>query len=151
MTPNTLDNNQLRKILPQAYPFMLIDRVIDFKKGESLVAIKNITANEWPFTTNSINLDHYPETLLIEAAAQSALVLCHLSRVAEGETPPKFFLGRIKSEFSSQVSVGSQVRLAVKSGRMLADGGYSDIDIFENESAVSKVEIIYKIQVRKGL
>ena len=150
MSPNTLENNQLRSILPQAYPFVLIDRVIDFKKGESLVAVKNITANEWPFTAD-VTLLHYPETLLIEAAAQSALVLYHLSKVEEGEPRPKYFLGRVKSEFSCQVSAGSQIRLTVKSARMLAAGGYSDIDIYENQELVSKVEIFYKAQHKRGV
>jgi 3-hydroxyacyl-[acyl-carrier-protein] dehydratase len=70
-----LDNNQLKKILPHAYPFVLLDRVERYIPGQSLVAIKNITANEWPFLESPERLEHYPETLLIEAAAQAALVL----------------------------------------------------------------------------
>ncbi len=69
-----LDHNELKKILPQAYPFLLIDHVDHYTPGESLVAIKNITANEWPFSQERPQLNHYPETLLIEAAAQAALV-----------------------------------------------------------------------------
>ncbi len=68
------DHRQLNLILPQSYPFLLLDRVESFQPGESLVAIKNITANEWPFTNGLECSQHYPETLLIEAAAQAALV-----------------------------------------------------------------------------
>ena len=39
--------HELKKILPHAYPFLMIDRVVEIKKGKSLVALKNITANEW--------------------------------------------------------------------------------------------------------
>ena len=70
-----LDNNQLKKILPHAYPFVLLDRVERYIPGQSLVAIKKITANEWQFLESPERLEHYPETLLIEAAAQAALVL----------------------------------------------------------------------------
>jgi len=69
-----LDYEQLKKILPQAYPFLLIDRVENIQPGQSLTATKNITANEWPFTEGRERVQHYPETLLIEAAAQAALV-----------------------------------------------------------------------------
>lgn len=64
-----LDTKQLQAILPHAYPFLLIDKVLDYKEGESLTAVKNITANEWPFTGDGEHTDIFPETLLIEAAA----------------------------------------------------------------------------------
>ena len=72
---NMIDHQTIKKILPQAYPFLLIDRVEEFKAGESLVAIKNITANEWPFEQDDRDQVYFPPTLLIEAAAQAALVL----------------------------------------------------------------------------
>ncbi len=79
-----LNSNQIAAILPQSYPFLMIDRVVDFQKGESLTAIKNITGNEWmwegqcrppagaesPWDTTNV----FPETLLIEAAAQAAIL-----------------------------------------------------------------------------
>lgn len=69
-----LDYHQLKTILPHAYPFLLIDRVEQYQPGESLLAIKNITADEWPFTQCPERFQHYPETLLIEAAAQAAFI-----------------------------------------------------------------------------
>ena len=69
-----LNSNQIAKILPQSYPFLMIDRVVDFKKGESLTAIKNITGNEWFFDDQSCKTGVFPETLLIEAAAQAAIL-----------------------------------------------------------------------------
>ena len=70
-----IDYQTIREILPQAYPFVMIDRIIDFKKGESLTAIKNITGNEWVYDAEHESNPVFPETLLIEAAAQAALVL----------------------------------------------------------------------------
>lgn len=67
-----LNSNQIVQILPQSYPFLMIDRVVDFRKGESLTAIKNITGNEWFFDDQSCRSEVFPETLLIEAAAQAA-------------------------------------------------------------------------------
>ena len=47
MKQSAIEYVQLKKILPHAYPFLMIDRVVEIKKGKSLVALKNITANEW--------------------------------------------------------------------------------------------------------
>lgn len=86
-----LNSNQIAQILPQSYPFLMLDRVVDFKKGESLTAVKNITGNEWvfcsPLTPFGANPEPsrrdegqpcqtgvFPETLLIEAAAQAAIL-----------------------------------------------------------------------------
>ena len=114
-----LDYQQLKEILPHAYPFLLIDRVEEYKEGEHLVAIKNITSNEWCCCGNSshnntlsrqtsaqgylsLNQENdsliFPEVLLIEAAAQAALVLYHLSKVKPGERP-RYILGSVNSEF----------------------------------------------------
>ena len=60
----------------------MIDRVEEYTEGKNLIAIKSITANEWFFqdTEDDPNKTQYfPETLLIEAAAQAALVLYHVS------------------------------------------------------------------------
>jgi len=95
---NILEYDQLKDILPHTYPFLLIDRVIDYTPGESLTAVKNITANEWSFGgfgqtvpreagglsdsrqlsdvgSQSKEMEIFPETLLIEAAAQAAFSL----------------------------------------------------------------------------
>ena len=50
-----LDINRIKKILPHRYPFLLVDKVVDFKTGEYLVAIKNVTVNE-PFFQG-----HFPQ------------------------------------------------------------------------------------------
>ena len=77
-----LDHNDLKRILPQSYPFLLLDRVEEYSEGQSLVAIKNITADEWFFQEaedDPSKTQYFPETLLIEAAAQAALVLYHVN------------------------------------------------------------------------
>lgn len=142
-----LEQPELQKILPHAYPFVLIDRVIDCKPGESLVAVKNITANEWPFDGH--DSDIYPEVLLIEAAAQAALVLYCLSKTSEPSAQRRLFvLGKIKAEFQGDVTVGNQVRFDVTSGKMMAQGGYSDVEFFSQNASRGKVEIFYSLRAQ---
>ena len=151
----------------------MIDRVVDFKKGESLTAIKNITGNEWMFgssltpfganpersrrvegqcrppgeqespwgTTNT-----FPETLLIEAAAQAALILYHLTKIKEGEKRPKYILGRFQAEFGRAVFIGEQLEIKAYATKLLDIGGYSDVEITVNSSFVSKMLLTFGVE-----
>ena len=144
----TLSHQELSKILPHAYPFLLIDRVEDYKEHEYLVATKNITANEWPFTAldHPPSHNHYPETLLIEAAAQAALVLYHISKIKIGERRPKYFLGRTKGEFLKSIISGDKISFLAFANKMMDTGGYSEIEISVKSALVAKVEVIYSVR-----
>jgi len=141
-----LNSNQIAKILPQSYPFLMIDRVVDFKKGESLTAIKNITGNEWVFEGQPCQTGAFPETLLIEAAAQAALILYHLSKIKEGEKHPRYILGKLQAEFKTAVFVGDQLEIKAYATKLLYTGGYSDVEITVKSSFVSKMLLIFGVE-----
>ena len=141
----TLEYNELKKILPQAHPFILIDRVLEYEKGKSLVAIKNVTGNEWAQDDSMFRVRYFPETLLIEAAAQAALVLYHVSKVKPEEKRPKYFLGRTKGEFLETIFNGDQITLLAFANKMLDNGGYSEVEISVKSVLVAKVEVIYSV------
>ena len=145
-----LDHQQLREILPYSFPFVLIDRVIEYKEGESLTAIKNITANEWPFNQDIAQATHFPETLIIEAAAQAALILYKISKPQEINKESLFVLGRIQAEFQKEVKVGSQLQLKVSVGKVLKTGGYSNVTIFADAESVCEVQVIYGVKSKSG-
>lgn len=141
-----LTYQQLKDILPQAYPFLLIDRVEEIKEGESLVAIKNITVNEWACMGYSSEGDVFPQTLLIEAAAQTAMVLYNISMVEEGEKRPQYVLGKVKVEFSEFVSVGDQIRIKAHATKMVKTGGVSDIELFVNSQKVADMFLFFSVR-----
>ena len=143
---NSLDYKELKNILPHAYPFLLIDRVEDYKKGESLVAIKNVTGNEWAHEDSNFQVNFFPETLLIEAAAQAALVLYHVSKVKPGQKRPRYFLCRTKAEFFKSVEVGDEIKFHIANGKMLDSGGYSDATIVVGSSKIADLELIFKVE-----
>ncbi len=138
-----LDNSQLKMILPHAYPFLLLDRVEHYTPGESLVAIKNITANEWPFSQSPERLEHYPETLLIEAAAQAALVLYRVNQHDASAKPA--YIGKVKADFFSPVNVGDQLSIKVKSSRVFGTGGYSDVEVLVKDEKKADITAFYSI------
>lgn len=112
---NSVDINKILTLLPHRYPFLLIDRVLDYKPYEYLTAIKNVTMNE-PFFTG-----HFPENpimpgvLMLEALAQAGGLLSSLSRVAkEGHEFFYFFAGIDDAKFKHVVTPGDQLLLKVE-------------------------------------
>ena len=142
---NVLTYGDLEKILPHAYPFLLIDKVEDYRVHEWLMAVKNVTGNEWQQERESSLSQHFPETLLIEAAAQAALVLYHVSKVCAGQRRPKYFLGRSKAEFNREVRVGETLNIRVSSGKLMDSGGYADARLSVGQFNVAQMELIFKV------
>ena len=141
-----IETPELQKVLPQSYPFMMIDRIVEFKEGESLTAIKNITSNEWLFEEDTPTERFFPETLLIEAAAQAALVLYQLSKIPKGEKRPSYVLGKVVAEFDGTVAIGDQLTIHALANKMMDTGGYSDISLTVNSKKVADIEIIYSVK-----
>ena len=70
-----MDINEIMKVLPHRYPFLLIDRVVSFDPNETLVATKNVTINEPFFQGHFPGHPVMPGVLIIEAMAQTAALL----------------------------------------------------------------------------
>ncbi|MBI1806461.1 MAG: bifunctional UDP-3-O-[3-hydroxymyristoyl] N-acetylglucosamine deacetylase/3-hydroxyacyl-ACP dehydratase [Ignavibacteria bacterium] len=69
------DINALQKILPHRYPFLLVDKIIDFKIDEKIVGVKNVTVNEWFFQGHFPSQPVMPGVLILEAMAQAGGIL----------------------------------------------------------------------------
>jgi 3-hydroxyacyl-[acyl-carrier-protein] dehydratase len=64
-----MDVQEIRRYLPHRYPFLLLDRVVELKEGESIVAYKNITVNEDVFNGHFPNHPVFPGVMILEAMA----------------------------------------------------------------------------------
>jgi 3-hydroxyacyl-[acyl-carrier-protein] dehydratase len=117
----TLDINDIQKILPHRYPFLLIDRVIDLTPRERIVALKNVTINEPFFQGHFPNLPIMPGVLIVEAIAQAGGALL-LTEVEDRGQKIMLFTGIERARFRRPVVPGDQVRIEVevKSWRMNA-------------------------------
>ncbi len=117
----TLDINEIQKILPHRYPFLLIDRVIDLTRRERIVAIKNVSVNEPFFAGHFPNMPIMPGVLIVEAIAQAGGALL-LNEVEDREDKLMVFTGIEKARFRRPVFPGDQLRIEVevKAWRMTA-------------------------------
>ena len=108
----TLNIGQIMEFLPHRYPFLLIDRVVEFDRGHRIVAIKNVTINEPFFVGHFPELPIMPGVLVIEAMAQAGCILL-LSEVADREKKLVVFTGIEGAKFRRQITPGDQLRLEV--------------------------------------
>ena len=117
----TLDINDIQRILPHRYPFLLIDRVVDITRKERIVAIKNVTINEPFFQGHFPNMPIMPGVLIVEAIAQTGGALL-LTEVENRDDMLMVFTGIERARFRRPVVPGDQLRIEVevKAWRMTA-------------------------------
>ena len=112
--PITLDINGVMKYLPHRYPFLLVDRVLEFESGKSIRALKNVTCNEPYFTGHFPHRPLMPGVIIIEALAQTAGLLAFLTAdVIPDEDTRFYFVGIDKARFRKPVEPGDQLILIV--------------------------------------
>ena len=109
-TIEAVDVEKILKLLPHRYPFLLIDRVIDYTLGENLIAIKNVTFNEPHFNGHFPRHPVMPGVLIIEAMAQASGVLSRLAIGELNEEDDIFYLVKVdKAKFTKTVVPGDQL------------------------------------------
>ena len=105
---DSLDTQQIMRLLPHRYPFLLVDRIERIVSDESCIGIKNVTANEPFFQGHFPGRPVLPGVLLLEGMAQTAGAICALAR---GTRPPQtvYFLTIDKAKFRRPVVPGDRV------------------------------------------
>ena len=110
-----VDIHQIMEILPHRYPFLLIDRVLEYQLGESLRAIKNVTVNEPFFQGHFPGRPVFPGVLILEAIAQASAILASKSLDEDpGDNVIFLFAGIDNARFKRPVEPGDQLLLDVK-------------------------------------
>ena len=114
--PKIIDIEEIKKILPHRYPFLLIDRVIEVKQGECIKAIKNITYNEPCFQGHFPSKSVMPGVLIIEAFAQATALLgaYGLDEIRSSENELYYLVSVDKARFRKPATPGDQLIINVK-------------------------------------
>lgn len=112
---NVMDIHEILKYLPHRYPFLLIDRVLEIHEGKSLVAIKNVSANEPFFVGHFPERPIMPGVLILESLAQASAILAYeTTKTRKGDGYLHFFAGIDNARFKRVVEPGDQLRLEVE-------------------------------------
>jgi len=135
--------NEVKNFLPHRYPFLLIDRVLDFTVGKNLTAIKNVSFNEPHFIGHFPNQPIMPGVLIIEALAQATGILAFKSEVGKPVVGQIYMLvGVDKVRFKKSVEPGDQLKLYVEVVKVRRGIWKFDCKATVEEQLVTSAEII---------
>ncbi len=116
-----IEAKEILKILPHAFPFLLVDRILEVEPGKRIVGIKNVTYNEPFFPGHFPGQPIMPGVLIVEAIAQTAGVLAfksipeeYFKKMKEDQEKAVYFLGLDHVRFRKPVIPGDQLRLEVE-------------------------------------
>ncbi len=125
----------LHKVLPHAYPFLLIDRVIDFDPGKKVVCVKNVTCSEEVLTGHNPH-NYFPSVYIIEAMAQTSGLLMNSEKGGGG------FLSMINdAKFYSKVSPGDQLIVTSALFHSFSPLFVFEVKVSVNNNLVAEAEI----------
>jgi 3-hydroxyacyl-[acyl-carrier-protein] dehydratase len=118
---------EIRQLLPQKFPFIMVDRVVDLVKGKSAVGIKNVSANEIHFLGHFPNMAVFPGALILEGMAQTAILLFRKSNEGDPSAMDDpnvlFFFGAANARFLKTVVPGDQLRMEIEIIKAYSTGG----------------------------
>ncbi len=111
----TMDINKVLSLLPHRYPFLLIDRVLEFEKDTRLLALKNVTYNEPFFNGHFPIRPVMPGVLIVEAMAQgTGLLAMESNPETVTDSTVYLFVGIDKARFRKPVEPGDQLLIEVE-------------------------------------
>lgn len=138
-----VDVQAIARLLPHRYPFLLVDRVVEFEPGKRVRAIKNVTFNEPFFTGHFPDHPVMPGVLVIEAMAQASGILTQLSQGAQPKKNQIYYLVRVdKARFARTVVPGDQLVMDVTQKRTIRNMGLYECRATVDGHEVASAEIL---------
>ncbi len=108
-----LNSAEIMSLIPHRYPFLLIDKVVELKANDSIIAVKNVTVNEPQFTGHFPSKPIMPGVLIIEAMAQASAILVARS-LEPKEGREVYFMSIDSAKFRKVVEPGDTVYIHAK-------------------------------------
>ena len=138
-----LDINEVMKILPHRYPFLLLDRIIKFEGDNKCTGIKSVTINEPFFQGHFPNHPVMPGVLQLEAMAQLASIM--LLRKPENQGKIGYFLSADKVKFRKPVMPGDTLFIEGEVLKIKSNVAQAKCRCFVNETVVSEAELKFSL------
>ena len=148
---------EIKDILPQKFPFIMVDRVVEFEKGKRAVGIKNVSANEIHFLGHFPGMAVFPGALILEGMAQTAIILFRKSLEGEeAEAAMKdpntlFFFGGATARFLKPVLPGDQLRMEIKVTKSYSTGGMVEGVATVDGQKVAKGELSFGMKKKSEM
>ena len=130
--------------LPHRYPFLLVDRIVEYEEMKRIVGLKNVTINEPFFQGHFPGVPIMPGVLIIEAMAQVGGVLV-FKTIPDRESKLVFFMGIENARFRRPVRPGDQLRLEMSVVKVKARVGKLQGRAFVDGALVAEAEIMFSL------
>jgi 3-hydroxyacyl-[acyl-carrier-protein] dehydratase len=159
-----LDFEQIKELIPQRFPFIMIDKVLEVEPGKEATAVKSVSGNEIFFPGHFPEKAIMPGALIIEAMAQTAIILFAVENnppiptlVKEGEgglpderkenkKKPIYYFGSVKARFFHPVVPGDQLKIKAVNVKSLPNGAYVSAEAFVDDKKVSEAELVFSVR-----
>lgn len=140
------DQEKITSVLPHRKPFLFIDEVIEIEGTQKIVAVKNVGKDEDYFKGHFPGDPIMPGVLITEAMAQASIILYSVARPEIAGTHPKYYLGKIKSEFFSPVYPGDKLIMEAARVKFSDYAGITDVITKVNDIIVAKANIVFSVK-----
>ena len=140
-----LDIQEIKKVIPHRFPFLLIDKVTDVVPNEKLTAVKNVSINEQFFVGHFPDEKVMPGVLIIEAMAQAGCIYFYYSKNLIGKDLV-YYLGKVEARFFAPVFPGDQLKLEATTVKFLAKTGAVKTKAFVKDKLVAEAELVFSVK-----
>jgi len=135
--------NEIKKIIPHRYPFLLVDKVVYLEPGKKAVAYKNVSANEEFFQGHFPEEPVMPGVLIVEALAQTGALALLSEEKFKGKLA--FFGGINKAKFRRKVLPGDVLRLETEIIKIKGPAGIGKAVAYVDDKKVCEAELMFFI------
>jgi 3-hydroxyacyl-[acyl-carrier-protein] dehydratase len=143
-----MSDNDIQNYLPHRYPFLLIDKILDFKKHDYLKAQKNVSNNEPFFQGHFPGHPVFPGVLILEAMAQATALLDFKSNEREKDSLLYYFVGIDKARFKKPVVPGDIMIIDVKLNQSKRDVHKFTASCMVDETIVCTAELLGAVRAK---
>lgn len=138
-----LNKEEIKNIIPQRDPFLMIDEVKEYVPGESAIAYKNVNEQEWYFKGHFPGNPIMPGVLIAESLAQTGAVA--ILSMDENKGKNALFGGIDKMKFKRKVVPGDRLKLEVKIIKRKGPIGVGEAIATVDEKIVAKGELTFAL------
>ena len=142
----TLDFEEIKKLIPQRFPFIMIDKVLELSPGKEAVAVKNISGNDIFFLGHFPDKAIMPGAAIIEAMAQASIILFASEKHKENGKMPIYYFGSVKARFYHPVVPGDQLKIKVVNVKSLPTGAYVSGEVFVDDKKIAEAELVFSVK-----